>query len=172
MIGNHRTRRVHGRILGGIIAASLAAASARADFELFWFTIDGGGAQAMTGGDFELSGTVGQSDAGVAAGDALEFAGGFWPGAIDSGQCSGSERVSKTRCSERNGSNQLKVILVGGVEGNTFTVTLLDGSTKSGTCNRRGKGKAKFNNRPAGDAGAVNAEWACGAFDQKAYSCP
>ena len=31
-----------------------------------------------TGGSFELSGTIGQPDAGVAAGGAFELSGGFW----------------------------------------------------------------------------------------------
>ena len=37
-----------------------------------------------TGGDFELSGTIGQPDAGVMAGDAFELTGGFWFGVVPS----------------------------------------------------------------------------------------
>lgn len=161
------------RFLAGLgIGLTLAASSARADFELFWFTIDGGGAQGLGGGGFELDSTVAQPDAGDAAGNAFELSGGFWPGTLEANHCLGTERVSKAKCSARNGSNQLKVILVGGAVGDTFIVTLTDGSTKSGACDRRGKGKAKFNNRPAGDVGTATAQWGCGAVEAKAYSCP
>jgi len=47
-------------------------------FELVRVTIDGGGAMRCTGGDFELSGTFGQPDAGVLAGGDFELTGGFW----------------------------------------------------------------------------------------------
>jgi hypothetical protein len=47
--------------------------------DLSWYTIDGGGAMWTSDRHFELSGTVGQPDAGVimAAGD-FEVTGGFW----------------------------------------------------------------------------------------------
>ena len=48
------------------------------EFGLSWHTIDGGGAMRCTGGDFELSGTVGQPDAGVLSGDDFALSGGFW----------------------------------------------------------------------------------------------
>lgn len=47
-------------------------------FELTRYTIDGGGVMRSTGGDFELSGTIGQPDAGVSAGGEFELNGGFW----------------------------------------------------------------------------------------------
>jgi hypothetical protein len=47
--------------------------------EIDWYTIDCGGAMFTTGGPYELSGTIGQSDAGVLSGGAFELAGGFWP---------------------------------------------------------------------------------------------
>lgn len=54
------------------------------DFDLSWHTIDGGGGTS-TGGDFEVSGTIGQPDAGAMTGGdpGREFtlAGGFWAGA-------------------------------------------------------------------------------------------
>jgi len=40
--------------------------------------VDGGGAMFCTGGGLELSGTIGQPDAGIAAGGRLELVGGFW----------------------------------------------------------------------------------------------
>lgn len=59
----------------------LAAAPAMGQYDLSWFTIDAGGAMFTTGGDFELSGTIGQTDAGVTmTGGDFELAGGFWMG--------------------------------------------------------------------------------------------
>ena len=48
------------------------------DFDLSRHSIDGGGVMRSTGGDFELSGTIGQPDAGVMTGGDFELAGGFW----------------------------------------------------------------------------------------------
>jgi hypothetical protein len=59
---------------------ALAPAALSDDFDLYWHTIDGGGGMFSTGGDFELSGTIGQPDAGVMTGGDLTLAGGFWPG--------------------------------------------------------------------------------------------
>ena len=51
------------------------------DYNLDWYTLDGGGDMWCTGGDFELSGTIGQPDAGVAmTGGGFELTGGFWAG--------------------------------------------------------------------------------------------
>ena len=47
-------------------------------FEITRSTIDGGGAMNSTGGGFELSGTVGQPDAGTLRGETFELNGGFW----------------------------------------------------------------------------------------------
>ena len=44
-----------------------------ADFDVSWYTMDGGGGTS-SGGDFELNGTIGQHDASTA------MTGGFWPG--------------------------------------------------------------------------------------------
>lgn len=49
-----------------------------AEFDLSWHTIDGGGVMRSTGGAFELSGTIGQFDAGRLSGGAFELTGGFW----------------------------------------------------------------------------------------------
>ncbi len=43
-----------------------------------WWTIDAGGGMRSTGGDFELSGTIGQPDAGTMSGGDFELTGGFW----------------------------------------------------------------------------------------------
>lgn len=47
------------------------------DFEVTRSTIDGG-VMRSTGGEFELSGTIGQPDAGVLSGGEFELSGGFW----------------------------------------------------------------------------------------------
>lgn len=48
------------------------------DFEITRSTIDSGGLMRSTGGDFELSSTIGQHDAGVLHGGDLTLEGGFW----------------------------------------------------------------------------------------------
>jgi hypothetical protein len=66
-------------ILAGLLLLG-SAASAVAQVELNWFTIDGGGEMFTTGGDIELSGTMGQPDASVSVmtGGDIELIGGFW----------------------------------------------------------------------------------------------
>ena len=67
--------------LGSVVAlaATAAFALAPAPFTLDWFTVDGGGAMRSTGGGFELSGTIGQSDATAPlAGEGFQLTGGFW----------------------------------------------------------------------------------------------
>jgi hypothetical protein len=48
-------------------------------YELSWYTIDGGGGQS-SGGQYVLTGTIGQPDAAYSAGGNYELLGGFWPG--------------------------------------------------------------------------------------------
>ncbi len=68
-----------------VICASGAAVCA-APFEIARSTIDGGGIVRSTGEQFELSGTIGQPDAGTMSGGGFELAGGFWfP--LDPGDC-------------------------------------------------------------------------------------
>ena len=47
-------------------------------FSVSWYSIDGGGGTSV-GGTFELSGTIGQPDAGNLSGGGFELRGGFWP---------------------------------------------------------------------------------------------
>lgn len=47
-------------------------------FEITRSSIDGGGVMKSTGGEFELSGTIGQPDAGVMSAGEFELTGGFW----------------------------------------------------------------------------------------------
>jgi hypothetical protein len=58
---------------------TLAPSNAGAEYELSWYTIDGGGGRS-SGGDFSLVGTIGQPDAAYSAGGNYELLGGFWPG--------------------------------------------------------------------------------------------
>jgi len=47
-------------------------------YEISWYTVDGGGAQDLTGGTYTLSGTIGQFDAGSQSGGAYQLNGGYW----------------------------------------------------------------------------------------------
>jgi hypothetical protein len=62
-----------------ILLAILTGPAASGQYELSWYTIDGGGGRS-TGGDFTLTGTIGQPDAAYSAGGGYELLGGFWPG--------------------------------------------------------------------------------------------
>jgi hypothetical protein len=66
----------------------LVPATARAQFSIDWFTIDGGGGTS-SGGGFELTGTIGQHDASVVAGSggSFECFGGFWGAAAGQSSC-------------------------------------------------------------------------------------
>ncbi len=48
------------------------------EYDLSWFTVDGGGVMVSAGDDYELSGTIGQPDAGGMAGGEFQLTGGFW----------------------------------------------------------------------------------------------
>jgi len=57
---------------------ALVLAGEPAEFTLTRATIDGGGVMRSIGGDIELSGTIGQPDAGAMSGGAYTLSGGFW----------------------------------------------------------------------------------------------
>ena len=57
----------------------LAGSSANGQYELSWYTIDGGGGRS-SGGQYELLSTIGQPDAAWSSGGDYELLGGFWPG--------------------------------------------------------------------------------------------
>ena len=59
---------------------ALVAGASTPEFEMSRSTIDGGGEMRSTGDDFELSGSIGQPDAGTMTGGGFELAGGFWFG--------------------------------------------------------------------------------------------
>ncbi len=83
-----------------VLAASFAAlayagqgATRAAEVELSRQSIDGGGVMLSTGGEFELSGTIGQPDAGTMSNDDLVLTGGFWfP--LDRGDCNSDGGVN------------------------------------------------------------------------------
>ena len=54
------------------------AAPRTTGYEISWYTIDGGGAQNLSGGSYTLSGTIGQFDAGSQSGGSYTLSGGFW----------------------------------------------------------------------------------------------
>ncbi len=57
----------------------LLASTANADYRVVWSAIDGGGG-ISAGGQYVLSGTIAQPDAGYSEGGGYEVLGGFWPG--------------------------------------------------------------------------------------------
>lgn len=61
------------------LTLTLATAALAAGPAIDWWTVDGGGGTS-SGGAFEVSGTIGQPDAGpVMSGGAFQITGGFWP---------------------------------------------------------------------------------------------
>ena len=83
-------RRITGWGITVTLILLMAMAALGQMFELNRNTIDGGGGMRNTGGEFELSGTIGQSDAGpgpsgMSGGD-FTLTGGFWF-ALATGDC-------------------------------------------------------------------------------------
>lgn len=64
-------------VAGSTVVFALAVGVATAQLEITRSTVDGGGGRS-TGGGFELTGTIGQSDAGVLTAGGFELTGGFW----------------------------------------------------------------------------------------------
>ena len=72
-----RTLKTYGLSILIVIAASRLTV---AQHEISWSTVDGGGATS-TGGSYDVSGTIGQPDAGPSPamiGETYELTGGFW----------------------------------------------------------------------------------------------
>ncbi|MFZ4573239.1 MAG: hypothetical protein ACOYN0_02510 [Phycisphaerales bacterium] len=64
-----------------VAVLSAAASTASAQFAIDWYTIDCGGGTS-SGGAFQVSGTIGQFDAGAPmTGGGFTVTGGFWAGA-------------------------------------------------------------------------------------------
>ncbi len=82
MAGNKKYRGKRAGVVTVLVMLLMAAASASAQtYAVSWWTVDGGGTMAATGGTYSLSGTIGQPDAGVLSGGTYSLAGGFWGGA-------------------------------------------------------------------------------------------
>jgi hypothetical protein len=62
-----------------LFALLFTVETAFGNYELSWYTIDGGGGRS-SGGPYVLTGTIGQPDAAYSAGGGYELLGGFWPG--------------------------------------------------------------------------------------------
>jgi hypothetical protein len=60
-----------------LLFVSLAFAQ---DYDLSWWTVDGGGGTFSQGGSYTLGGTIGQPDAGLLSGGNYTLGGGFWGG--------------------------------------------------------------------------------------------
>ncbi|HMC26462.1 MAG TPA: hypothetical protein VKM56_01570 [Verrucomicrobiae bacterium] len=72
--------KTQGSLLAGfsLLVAFLGVVSASAqNYRIDWFTIDGGGGTS-SGGQYTLSGTIGQPDAGELKGGNYVLDGGFW----------------------------------------------------------------------------------------------
>ena len=78
----HRSMAAVAALLGVLVLAATVTALARSGLSLDWWTVDGGGGAASTGGDVTLAGTGGQHDAGAMSGGAYSLAGGFWVGGV------------------------------------------------------------------------------------------
>jgi hypothetical protein len=61
-----------------VLAVVIVGTALAEEFEITRSTIDGGGAMNSFGGDFELSGIIGQPDAGTLSGSGFMLTGGFW----------------------------------------------------------------------------------------------
>lgn len=90
-------RSIHCSLLALALTGLIITAALAHEFDLSWNSIDGGGGLSA-GGGFELEGSIGQADAGSAAGSAFSLMGGFWAGVqfaepVLSGDCNGDRHV-------------------------------------------------------------------------------
>jgi hypothetical protein len=66
-------------VISIMLLLTLVVSVVKGQYELIWTTIDGGGGTS-SGGQYILTGTIGQPDADYSAGGNYELLGGFWPG--------------------------------------------------------------------------------------------
>lgn len=59
----------------------LVCGSAKAEYEISWYSIDGGGGTSSSAA-YSLSGSVGQADAGLSSHDTFVQSGGYWAGSF------------------------------------------------------------------------------------------
>ena len=73
-------------LVAAILGASAALAQTGGGYDLTWSTIDGGGG-CSAGSGYQLTGTLGQPDAGATlSGGVYSVSGGFWGGVSASSQ--------------------------------------------------------------------------------------
>ena len=77
------------------LLTSVLCPLASAQYLVDWSTIDGGGGTSA-GGDYTLTGTIGQPDAGTMSGGSFTLTGGFW-GLLAAVQTPGAPYLSVTR---------------------------------------------------------------------------
>jgi hypothetical protein len=66
-------------LIGVIALVSVVSAAAVSGYTLDWWTVDGGGGtSSSSGGDYSISGSFGQPDAGTSSGGDYVLNGGFW----------------------------------------------------------------------------------------------
>ena len=73
-IGENMMKQINTILVAFLLLFSV---SAQADYDISWYTVDGGGGTSSNG-DFVLSGTIGQPDAGILESDEFTLTGGFW----------------------------------------------------------------------------------------------
>ncbi len=61
------------------VIIAISSAQALGNYEITWHTIDGGGG-VSSGGQYIVTGTIGQHDAAYSESQRYELLGGFWPG--------------------------------------------------------------------------------------------
>ncbi|MHC4150023.1 MAG: hypothetical protein ACYSR5_11120 [Planctomycetota bacterium] len=66
-------------LIGLLVLPYTVEAQSAGPYVLEWSTIDGGGGTS-SGGQYIVTGTIGQADAAYSAGGPYEALGGFWPG--------------------------------------------------------------------------------------------
>jgi hypothetical protein len=66
------------KALSLLTALLMAVSMVHADYQIDWYTIDGGGGMS-SGGIYTLTGTIGQHDASYSQSEIFIVMGGFWP---------------------------------------------------------------------------------------------
>lgn len=78
-IGEPVERLILGKVTSVILITLAGAAAAIGDgFDVQRSSVGGGGVMFSTGGDYELSATIGQLEAGILSGGTFSVSGGFW----------------------------------------------------------------------------------------------
>ena len=65
------------------LAAVPVLANTATSYDLTWWSVDGGGTTGSTSGNYSLSGTAGQPDAGALSAGDYDLAGGFWAALLE-----------------------------------------------------------------------------------------